>query len=286
MASHAAAVSPDSGAETALAPAPRKSSFYLALRLLSPAQRQAMYAVYAFCRAVDDIADSEGPRGERLAALAKWREAIEALYAGHLPSPDLAPLKDAIARYRLEKADCHALIDGMAMDVETTILAPDRTTLDLYVDRVASAPGRLSVRVFGLPGEEGTRLAHHLGRALQLTNILRDVDEDAERGRLYLPREDLAAAGITETKVAPVLAHPRLTEACTAIAQRAAHDFKMAGTIMDDAPRRAVRAPRLMAAAYGPVLDRLLARGWAPPREPVRKSKSALLGAMLRYAFF
>lgn len=267
------------------APAPKSSSFYLALRLLPPERRAAMYAVYAFCRDVDDIADSEGPAAERLAALDGWRAAIAALFAGR-PDPALADLAVATQRYHLRRADFEALIDGMAMDVEADIRAPSRATLDLYVDRVASAPGRLSARVFGLAPDAAEALALHLGRALQLTNILRDVDEDAERGRLYLPREDLEAAGITSQEIGKVLADPRLTTACMAVAARASHAFDEATRVMDAAPRQAVKAPRLMAAAYRPVLDRLMARGWAPPREHVSKSKKALLGAVLRYGLF
>ncbi|GAB5374680.1 MAG: hypothetical protein AcusKO_11420 [Acuticoccus sp.] len=161
------------------ASAPTSSSFYLALRLLPPERRTAMYAVYAFCRAVDDIADNEGPRPERVAALDDWRRAIDALFAGH-PAPALGDLHTATRRYDLQRADFEALIDGMAMDVTDDIVAPARATFDRYVDRVASAPGRLSARVFGLEPEAATRLAHHLGRRalsplLQITNILRDV---------------------------------------------------------------------------------------------------------------
>ena len=108
------------------------------------------------------------------------------------------------------------------------IRAPDLATLDLYCDRVASAVGRLSVRVFGMEEGEGIALAHHLGRALQLTNILRDLDEDAGMGRLYLPREALTAAGIAATEPAAVLAHPALATACAPIIERARADFREA----------------------------------------------------------
>lgn len=286
MVSDAAAFATNGAAAGCLSvPAPRKSSFYLALRLLPPPQRHAMYAVYAFCRAVDDIADGEGPRADRLAGLAAWRTAVAALCAGRAV-PGLEPLADARERYGLLQADFDAVIDGMAMDVEDTLVAPDRATLDLYVDRVAAAPGRLSVRVFGLAEAPGIGLAHHLGSALQLTNILRDLDEDAARGRLYLPREDLETAGIAPEPIANALAHPALDAACMGLARSAATHFDEAVRIMDEAPRRTVRAPRLMAAAYRPVLDKMMARGWVAPRTRISKSKSALLKAALRHAFF
>src|SRR5215470_4348519 len=154
------------------------SSFYAAMRILPVEQRHAMFQIYSFCRQVDDIADSDGPRPERLAALQKWRDDIDALYKGR-PPERLRDYVASIKRFDLKREDFLAIVDGMEMDVPQDIRAPDFVTLDLYCDRVASAVGRLSVRVFGLPQEDGILLAHHLGRALQLTNILRDIDEDA-----------------------------------------------------------------------------------------------------------
>ena len=156
-----------------------------------------MFQIYSFCRQVDDIADSDGPRPERLAALQQWRDDIDALYQGHPPRAAAGLRRRRCERFGLKREDFLAIIDGMEMDVPQDIRAPDLATLDLYCDRVASAVGRLSVRVFGLPEDDGILLAHHLGRALQLTNILRDIDEDAGLGRLYLPREGLLHAGIT-----------------------------------------------------------------------------------------
>jgi squalene synthase HpnD len=259
------------------------SSFYLAMRILPRERREAMYAVYAFCRAVDDVADSEGPRDERLAALERWRADIDRLCAGGNAPARLAPLRDAVQRFGLRREDFHAVIDGMAMDVTADLRAPGWATLDLYCDRVASAVGRLSVRIFGLDDEPCVALAHHLGRALQLTNILRDVDEDAAIGRLYLPREALASAGIDEVLPDAVLRHPRLGAACAEVAAKAEQHFAEADLIMARCPRKAVRAPRLMAAAYRTILKGLRQRGWAPPRQRVSTDKLRLLGAVLRY---
>ena len=170
------------------------SSFYTAMRVLPAPQRDAMYEIYAFCRAVDDIADGEAPQAERRAGLERWRADIDRLYAGEPPA-GLGRLAATAKRFGLAREDFLAVIDGMEMDVEQDIRAPDFADLDLYCDRVASAVGRLSVRIFGLGEAEGRDLAHELGRALQLTNILRDLDEDAAVGRLYLPREALRGCG-------------------------------------------------------------------------------------------
>jgi presqualene diphosphate synthase len=269
--------------EAAASPA-AGSSFYLAMRILPRERREGMYAVYAFCRAVDDVADGEGPREVRLGALERWRADIDRLYDD--APPRLAALRAAVQRFRLRREDFHAVIDGMAMDVTADIRAPDWATLDLYCDRVASAVGRLSTRIFGIEDEPGAALAHHLGRALQLTNILRDLDEDAALGRLYLPREALLAAGIDETRPEAVLRHPRLGVACAEVAARADQHFAAADRIMRACPRGAVRAPRLMAAAYGTILKGLQSRGWSPPRNRVSTDKLRLAGAVLRYGLF
>jgi squalene synthase HpnD len=260
------------------------SSFYAAMRILPVEQREAMFQIYSFCRQVDDIADSDGPRPERLAALQKWRDDIDALYQGRAPER----LRDYVATIRkfdLKREDFLAVVDGMEMDVPQDIRAPDLATLDLYCDRVASAVGRLSVRVFGMPQDDGILLAHHLGRALQLTNILRDIDEDAGLGRLYLPREGLLEAGITETDPIKVAAAPALPKVCAPLVARAKEHFEKSDEIMARHPRRVVRAPRIMSKYYGAILRRLIARGFSAPRAPVRVSKVTRLGIVLRYAF-
>jgi phytoene synthase len=260
------------------------SSFYFAMRILPAAQREAMFEIYSFCRAVDDIADGDAPRAERSAALAQWRRDIDALYAGVAPAA-LTSLAGAVKQFGLRKDDFLAVIDGMEMDAVEDIRAPEYAKLDLYCDRVASAVGRLSVRVFGMGEQEGIALAHHLGRALQLTNILRDIDEDAGLGRLYLPREGLAAAGIASTDPMAVAAHPNLDAACRMVVERARQHFAEAEKIMARAPRRAVKAPRIMGKAYRKILDTMAAQGFAAPRQRVRISKPYLIGIALRYAF-
>jgi len=260
------------------------SSFYAAMRILPRQQREAMFQIYSFCRQVDDIADSDGPRGERLAALQRWRDDIDALYRGQPP----ARLRDYVAsvqRFDLQRADFLAIVDGMEMDVPQDIRAPDLATLDLYCDRVASAVGRLSVRVFGLPRDDGILLAHHLGRALQLTNILRDIDEDAAIGRLYLPREGLIEAGIVGSDPLKVAADPDLPKVCTPIVARAREHFERADEVMARNRRRVVRAPRIMSKYYRAILELLVARGFANPRVPVRLNKLARLAIIFRYAF-
>ncbi|GJD32497.1 Presqualene diphosphate synthase [Methylobacterium adhaesivum] len=260
----------------------KSSSFYTAMRLLPKERREAMYAVYAFCRAVDDVADDGGPADMRRAELVRWGADIDALYAGR-PAPRVRDLVEPIRRYGLLREDFHAVIDGMAMDAFEDIVAPDEVTLDLYCDRVASAVGRLSVRIFGIPEAEGIALAHHEGRALQLTNILRDIDEDATRGRLYLPREKLRAIGLTDPTPQAAIDHPRIGEVCAALAEEAEEHYRQTWAIIARCPRKVTKAPRLMAAAYRLYLDAVLARGWAKPRARVKPGKAALIAVALKH---
>ena len=269
---------------TAAAERASGSSFYNAMRILPRAQRAAMFEIYSFCRQVDDIADASGPRDARREQLERWRADIDALYGGS-PSASAQGLVLPVREFGLRREDFHAIIDGMEMDVVADVRAPDEATLDLYCDRVASAVGRLSVRVFGMEERSGLELAHHLGRALQLTNILRDLDEDAAVGRLYLPAQALRAAGICATDPLPVLASPAVGGVCADIVGRARGHFALADAIMTRSPRRTVRAPRIMAEAYLAILDRLVERGWSCPRSPIRLPRARLLWIIMRHAF-
>ncbi len=259
------------------------SSFYTAMKILPPAQREAMFEIYSFCRRVDDIADSDGPRAERLMELAAWRADVNALYAGQVP-PRLAGLAKPVHDFDLAREDFLALIDGMEMDAFDDIRGPSAAILDLYCDRVASAVGRLSVRVFGIERDAGIALAHHLGRALQLTNILRDLDEDAGVGRLYLPREALIRAGINTNDPKTALRSAALGQVCAELVARAREHFAQADQIMAALPRRRVRAPRIMGLVYRSMLDQLEARGWSAPRRAIRVSRARLLWIVLSHA--
>ncbi len=257
------------------------SSFYAGMRVLPKAERAAMFAIYGFCRAVDDIVDEPvGDLASRAAELDGWRGDVERLYAGGPPGR-MGFLAEDIRRFGLAKADFQAVIDGMQMDLDRDIRAPDLATLDLYCDRVASAVGRLSVKVFGMEGAPGLELAEHLGRALQLTNILRDLDEDAGIGRLYLPREFLDQAGIAGDDPAAVIADPRIDRACRPMARLAREHYRAADAVLARRPAGRLAAPRLMSAVYAAILGKMEAAGWAPPRARAKLGKTALAWIIL-----
>jgi squalene synthase HpnD len=244
------------------------TSFYWAMRLLPRERRNGMYAVYAWCREVDDIADGDE---------------IEALYAGRPSHLVARALYKPMLCYRLRRDDFLAVIDGMEMDASEDIRAPDLATLDLYCARVASAVGHLSVHIFGDTSEAAHRVADSLGRALQLTNILRDLDEDARRGRLYLPREILQRHGIYNDDPIGVLRHPALPAACRELASIAERHFRDSARAMTQCRRGAMRPAAVMGAVYRATLQHLLRAGWRDPAAPLSLPKSLKLWLVLRH---
>jgi squalene synthase HpnD len=259
------------------------TSFYWAMRLLPEARRDGMFAIYAYCREVDDIADSDDPPATKRAGLAQWRREVDAIFAATAHDPLSRVLAGVVRDYRLRREDFLAIIDGMEMDAAADIRAPTLAELDIYCDRVASAVGRLSVRIFGADVAAADRVAGALGRALQLTNILRDLAEDAARGRLYLPREYLLAAGIAETEPRAVLGHANLPGVCDELADLAEARFAEARAAMRDCPRRAMRPAAVMGAVYHAILLRLRRRGWRDLEREVKLPTGLKLWLALRH---
>jgi len=177
-----------------------------------------------------------------------------------------------------------AIIDGMEMYVRSAIVAPSFEDYTLYCRRVASAVGRLSIHAFGDTSPAARELAVVLGEALQTTNILRDVAEDAARGRLYMPADVLRRHGVTATTPAAVLASPGLAAACAELAQVAHDRFARARRLLAQCDRRRLRPARLMLESYDRLLHRLEARGWSRPEEPVRLSRAEKLWVAIRYS--
>ena len=258
------------------------TSFYRGMRVLPPDRRHAMYAIYAFCRLVDDIADDADDFATKLPRLNAWRDRIAGLYRGQSDGPVTRILATAVQRFDLRHEDFIAVIDGMQMDCESVIVAPSLATLDLYCDRVAAAVGRLSVRVFGDASPAADRVAYALGRALQLTNILRDLQEDAERGRLYLPREWLNTAGVPLEPIA-ALESPGLPGVCARVAALVREHFRAAADAMRQCDAKAMKPARMMGATYAAILSRLERQGFSPPHERVSLPAWQKLWLALRY---
>ncbi len=258
-----------------------KTSFHAGMAALPEERRNGMYALYGFCRVVDDLAD-DSPSPEIAAqGLAVWRQKISALFQGKPSDAVTIALHPAVEAFSLIEKDFQDIIDGMVMD-SRAIVAPDRVTLDLYCDRVASAVGRVSVRIFGDSSDPAMQVAHHLGRALQLTNILRDLAEDAVRGRLYLPADLLDKYGIATRDPQEALRHAFMPDLCREVASAARDHYAQADLLMGQCSPHAMRPARIMRLYYGAIFDKVLREGWRDLSKRVRLSKMEKAGLMIR----
>ncbi|TAN56097.1 MAG: squalene synthase HpnD [Magnetospirillum sp.] len=259
------------------------SSFYWGMRLLSRPRRFAMYAIYAFCREVDDIADEPGEPETKRRQLAEWRDELDRLYQGRPVHPIAVALVGPVAEFGLPKDDFIAVIDGCEMDGRNEMVRPSMANLELYCDRVACAVGRLSVRVFGEMRPRSLDVANATGMALQLTNILRDVAVDAAIGRLYLPDELLTAHGIAGSDPMATLAHPNLTAVCRELGTTARGYFAASDRAMAECSRDAMRPATLMKEMYREIFHKVEAEGFVPRDPPVKVSRGFKLWCILRH---
>ena len=271
--------------ENAIAPRRRAvgSWFFWAMQLLPAQRRKAMSALYIFCRELDDIAEGEASRSLKQILLSNWRSEIAHLYAGRPHHNVTRGLSEAIHLYGLQCDDFLAIIDGMEMDAQTDIRAPSLAQLDRYCERVAVAAGRISVRIFGEASPAGQRVAAELGRAMQLTSILRDLAEDARRHRLYLPREVLHAHGIFAATPSWVLAQPALPDVCSDLAGLAEYHYAAAAEAIAACPRWTMRPAAVLLGTNRALLHELLARGWRRLDEPVRTPAWHKLTLVIRH---
>lgn len=238
----------------------RKSASNLALAfvLLPKAKRDAMAVLYAFCREVDDIADNESlPAEQRRAQLGAWRADLRRAFGPETPQfPVNRELQPVIGQYHLSAEYFEALLDGVEMDLDIKRYA-DYEHLELYCYRVASVVGLLSIEIFGYTQPACRDYAVHLGKALQLTNILRDVRADAQRGRIYLPLSELGRFQVTPEEILRLEYSERFAALAGSAAQRARHFYQLARQTLPAADRRAMAAAELMASVYWRLLRKL-----------------------------
>ncbi|PWS38499.1 hypothetical protein DFH01_04255 [Falsiroseomonas bella] len=244
-----------------------KSSFARGMRVLKGERRRALFAVYGFCRAVDDIADAAMPLPEKRRFLAGWR--------AKLAAPDCAlsaELAWACDAFSLPRTECEAMVAGMETDAEGRVRIADEAALDLYCRRVAGSVGALAVRIFGAPGAEAWGLA--LGRTFQLVNILRDAEEDAALDRVYVPRSLLDAQGVATDDARAIVAHPGFAACCDALARQALEGFAHAEAELPSHDARALKPARVMMWGYRRLLDRMLSQGFGAPRMRARLTRA------------
>lgn len=249
------------------------TSFGLGMKILPKARRNAMYAVYAYCREIDDIADEGGTQEEKLEALADWRDEVDRLYHGSPTRKTSLALLRPVERFHLPKSEFLLLLEGMEMDARGPMVRPSLDTLLSYCRRVAGAVGMLSMPIFGAPpGDVSDRFAISLANALQITNILRDVRKDALMGRIYLPTELLDAHGIKTQDPNRILMDPATGKACADLSLIAKENFQAARDGLQKLDWRTVRPALLMMGVYQEYLERLERRGWDKVLEPLTLS--------------
>lgn len=236
------------------------SSFYYSFLFLEPPRRQAITALYAFCREVDDVVDEcPDPQVSRT-KLAWWRMELGALYAGRPSHPVTQALATALTRFSLPQEQLQEIIDGMEMDLDQVRYA-DYKALHLYCYRVASVVGLLAAEIFGYTDRRTLKYAHDLGLAFQLTNIIRDVGEDARRGRIYLPQDELARFGVSEADLLNANYTDNFRRLMEFQVERAQAMYAQAFAQLPAADRKAQRAGLIMAAIYRATLDEILRDG-------------------------
>ena len=236
------------------------SSFYYGFRFLDARRRRAIMALYAFCREVDDAVDECSDPGVAAMKLAWWRGEVEAMYAGHPTHPVTLALAAVLSEVNLPAEQLQEIIDGMEMDLRLARY-PDFRTLNLYCYRVASVVGLLAAEIFGYTDRRTQKYAHDLGLAFQLTNIIRDVGEDARRGRIYLPQDELARFGVPEADILARRHSDRFAELMRFQAQRAQDTYDRALGELPAVDRKAQRPGLMMAAIYRALLDEIVKDG-------------------------
>ncbi|MBK6553177.1 MAG: presqualene diphosphate synthase HpnD [Rhodocyclaceae bacterium] len=236
------------------------SSFYYGFRFLDAPRRRAIMALYAFCREVDDAVDECSDAGVAAMKLAWWRSEVAAMYDGRPTHPVTQALTAVLPEVNLPAEQLQEIIDGMAMDLRLTRY-PDFRTLNLYCYRVASVVGLLAAEIFGYTDRRTQKYAHDLGLAFQLTNIIRDVGEDARRGRIYLPQDELARFGVREADILASRPTPEFTALMAFQVRRALDAYDRALGELPAVDRKTQRPGLMMAAIYRALLDEIVEDG-------------------------
>jgi phytoene synthase len=231
-----------------------RSNFYYSFLFLSRDKREAMYAVYAFCRSVDDVADGSAPLSEKQAALESWRHELDQCYQGIPTHPITTKLAHSLQRFPIPKEYFDELIAGVEMDL-TRNRYPTFHELYAYCYRVAGVVGLMCIEIFGYRNAKARDYAVNLGVALQLTNIMRDLKVDAERGRIYLPRDELARFGYGEDELMQGIYTPAFFDLMHFTAGRTRQYFQNASQLLAAEDRRSLFAAEIMGAIYYRLLE-------------------------------
>jgi phytoene synthase len=236
------------------------SSFYYSFMFLPKEQRRAITALYAFCREVDDVVDECSDANVARTTLNWWRGQVAEIYGGKPQHPVCQALVPIVQQFNMSQEHLIEIIDGMEMDIDLPRYA-DFKSLQLYCYRVASVVGLLSVEIFGYTDRQTLKYAHDLGLAFQLTNIIRDVGEDARRNRIYLPQDEMRQFGVTEADILNSHETESFQKLMAFQIERAQRYYQQALAHLPAADRKTQRTGLIMAAIYRATLDEIIASG-------------------------
>lgn len=240
------------------------SSFFWGIHVLPTKERRAFYTLYAFCRHIDDIVDGDKPLSQKIELLNAWRQEINNIYDKKVPASEIGRnIYKNCMRFNIPKQDLVNLIDSISMDIPNPVQAPSMEEFNYYCRGVACAPGSMSLRILGCKDEKLiAKLSNSLGRAMQITNVLRDVREDAVADRVYIPKEFLSKAGINSTDPMTVVVDKNLAVAREELAKIAEQDYKESFDLIGQLDKKIARNINAMAYIYKKYFDVMQNRGW------------------------
>tara|TARA_B100000676_G_C18052133_1_gene831912 strand:- start:749 stop:1627 length:879 start_codon:yes stop_codon:yes gene_type:complete len=261
------------------------SSFSLPMLLLPKHKREAMLALYAFCRETDDVADEIDDNDLSKKLILAWRNEVKLLFKGSPNHPVTIALIEPVKNFNLTEDLFHEILDGFEMDRSGMMSRPTLDELELYCHRVASCVGLLSVKIFGHSSPRIVNFAEHLGQAFQLTNILRDVAEDATRGRIYLPVEFLEQEGIADVNAKDLINTPEVANVCRKVGEVARNRFKLADEFLPGSERKNMRPAILMRVIYEAYLDEIEKHGFQLENRRIRFNKFQKISLLCKGLF-
>ena len=250
-----------------------KSSFYWGMKILDSKKRNAMFAIYAFCKKVDSIADSREINKKKISKIKKLRKEINEIFKNNLNNNFNKTLKYYIDVHKLKKKYFLDIVKGVEMDVNNIMICPNKKIFNLYCYRVAGAVGLISLQIFGDYNKKTKSFGLYLAKALQITNILRDINQDKTMGRMYIPKEILNKAGIKSKKIIFILKNKKFPEACKNLAKIADLNFNLADKQLKFCSKKKLKSAVIMMDTYKLLLNKLKQKGWVNLKEKVTLTK-------------
>ena len=250
-----------------------KSSFYWGMKILDEEKRNAMFAIYAFCKKTDSIADSHELKKKKIKKINELRKEINKIFNNNLNNKSSRTLKYYIDSYKLKKKYFLEIINGVEMDINNIMICPNKKIFNLYYYRVAEAVGLISLKIFGCYNKKTKYFGLYLAKALQITNILRDIKQDKDMGRMYFPKEILNSVGIKTKKIILILKNKNFSKACVKLAKLADLNFKQADKQLKFCSKKELKSAILMMDTYKLLLKKLKKKGWESLEEKVSLTK-------------